>query len=171
MTPARSIVLSACILAGLLALIIACLGRKGAHTTHDGARHPTPGATSDQASIARSGPVRRILAETQALNAPSSSPQGDAIIVRDLIGAYRRFAKGNPTGDNDEITAQLLGRRRGAPAVMLIDPGNPAIDPAGRLVDRWGTPYFFHAVSASVMEVRSAGPDQKLWTPDDIVGE
>jgi hypothetical protein len=36
-------------------------------------------------------------------------------------------------------------------------------------VDRWDTPYFFHQMSASHMEVRSAGPDKMLWTSDDIV--
>jgi hypothetical protein len=37
------------------------------------------------------------------------------------------------------------------------------------LCDNWGTPYFFHQLSASVMEIRSAGEDKTLWTADDIV--
>ena len=39
----------------------------------------------------------------------------------------------------------------------------------GELVDRWGTPYFFHSVSAEKMEIVSAGPDKELWTDDDVV--
>ncbi len=119
----------------------------------------------------RPAPINRILDEAKRLNSPDASPQEDAVIIGDLIRAFRRTAKGNPVGDNDEITAQLLGRDPRAPAVALIDPRNPAIDRQGRLVDRWGTPYFFHALSASHMEIRSAGPDRTMWTPDDIVGD
>ncbi|MCC6355175.1 MAG: hypothetical protein IT577_14885 [Verrucomicrobiae bacterium] len=119
----------------------------------------------------RPAPVRRVLAETQRLNSPETSPQEDAVMLGELIRAFRRNSKGNPVGDNDEITAQLLGRHPRAPAVGLIDPNNPAIDDQGRLIDRWGTPYFFHALSANQMEIRSAGPDRTMWTPDDVVGD
>lgn len=144
-------------------------------------RHPAmpPAESTDQGTRhhrttsvlpPRPAPVHRVLDETRQLNSPDASPQADAAILADLIRAFRRNAKGNPVGDNDEITAQLLGRDPRAPAVALIDPRHPAIDPEGRLVDRWGTPYFFHALSASHMEIRSAGPDRTMWTPDDIVG-
>jgi hypothetical protein len=43
-----------------------------------------------------------------------------------------------------------------------------ALSPDGKLVDRWGTPLFFHALGGGRFEIRSAGPDEKLWTPDDI---
>ena len=36
-------------------------------------------------------------------------------------------------------------------------------------VDPWGTPYFFHQLSSTEMEIRSAGPDKRLWTDDDVV--
>jgi hypothetical protein len=39
----------------------------------------------------------------------------------------------------------------------------------GELVDPWGTPYFFHQISSSDTEVRSAGPDRIMHTSDDIV--
>lgn len=130
-------------------------------TGSQGAPSPTP----------RPQPVRQIAAQTERLNAPESSPHEDAATVRDLIGTFRRLAKANPIGDNDEITAQLLGRDPRGPAVALIDASSPAIDARGRLVDRWGTPYFFHALSANNMEIRSAGPDRKMWTPDDVVGD
>jgi hypothetical protein len=35
------------------------------------------------------------------------------------------------------------------------------------MCDRWGTPYFFHQVSKTEMEIRSAGPDRRMWTGDD----
>ncbi len=39
----------------------------------------------------------------------------------------------------------------------------------GELVDRWGTPYFFHQISGADTEIRSAGPDKIMYTADDIV--
>jgi hypothetical protein len=74
---------------------------------------------------------------------------------------------GNPVGENSEITAALTGRNRLSYAFIL--PGSPAINSKGELCDRWGTPFFFHQLSGERMEIRSAGPDRKLWTPDDEV--
>ena len=36
------------------------------------------------------------------------------------------------------------------------------------MVDRWGSPLFFHAVGDQRFEIRSAGPDQEMWSGDDI---
>ena len=52
--------------------------------------------------------------------------------------------------------------------LAVIPPGHRAIDRNGELCDRWGTPFFFHAESATHMEIRSAGPDKKMWTDDDV---
>jgi len=43
-----------------------------------------------------------------------------------------------------------------------------ALNSKGQLIDRWGTPLFFHALGGGRFEIRSAGPDRKLWTDDDI---
>lgn len=43
-----------------------------------------------------------------------------------------------------------------------------ALNAAGQLIDRWGTPLFFHALGGSRYEIRSAGPDRLLWTADDL---
>jgi hypothetical protein len=43
-----------------------------------------------------------------------------------------------------------------------------AFNTQGQLVDRWGTPLFFHALGSGQFEIRSAGPDRKFWTDDDI---
>ncbi|MES2570919.1 MAG: hypothetical protein V4710_12805, partial [Verrucomicrobiota bacterium] len=61
---------------------------------------------------------------------------------------------------------QLRGRN---PRNLAIIPAElRAVNPAGQLLDRWGTPYFFHPVSSSLLEVRSAGPDRRFWTADDL---
>jgi hypothetical protein len=43
------------------------------------------------------------------------------------------------------------------------------INARGELVDYWGTPFFFHQLSGTEMEIRSAGPDRVMWTVDDLV--
>jgi hypothetical protein len=89
--------------------------------------------------------------------------------VLQVIATFRsNFPRdGNPVGTNAEITAALAGRNQ--LRLVLLPPDPPAINPAGDLCDRWGTPFFFHAESATKMEIRSAGPDQKMWTDDDLV--
>lgn len=78
----------------------------------------------------------------------------------------QRFG-GNPVGTNAEIVKALTG---GNPKRATYLPSDLIrLNENGELVDRWGTPYFFHANSATDMEVRSAGPDKRLYTEDDIV--
>ncbi len=104
-----------------------------------------------------------------ALNTPSGDIRADLRIVNELITTFRtNFPHdGNPVGDNAKITATLAGKNR--LQLALIAPNHPAINRAGELCDRWGTPFFFHAESGTRMEIRSAGPDQKLFTTDDVI--
>lgn len=104
-----------------------------------------------------------------ALNAPGADIHADLRVVAEILDAFRsNFPReGNPVGDNAEITAALAGRNR--LRLVLIPPGHPALNAAGELCDRWGTPFFFHAESATHMGIRSAGPDRRLWNEDDVV--
>lgn len=101
------------------------------------------------------------------LAAKTQSPARDLELVDEFIEMYRKvFQQGNPIGLNEDITAVLTGRN--ASQGILFPPGNPMIV-KGQLVDRWGTPYWFHPNSSYQMEIRSAGPDKNLFTPDDVV--
>jgi len=113
-------------------------------------------------------PVERS-ALADMLNSPQSTIAADLRIVLDLVTAFRtNFPReGNPVGSNAEITANLSGRN--ALRFAFIAPDHSAINRAGELCDRWGTPFFFHAESGTRMTIQSAGPDQRLHTPDDIV--
>ncbi len=104
-----------------------------------------------------------------ALNAPGSDIQRDLQLVLEITETFRsNFPQtGNPVGNNAEITAALTGKNK--LGLSLIPADHPAINRAGELCDRWGTPFFFHAESGTRMEVRSAGPDRKLWSEDDVV--
>lgn len=102
------------------------------------------------------------------LNAPGRPPGADGTLLISLLDLYRGLTHGtDPVGDNEEITAVLTGENRLGYA--FINPANPAVNAQGQLCDRWGTPYFFHQISGTQMQIRSGGPDGKLWTKDDIV--
>jgi len=74
---------------------------------------------------------------------------------------------GNPVGTNAEITAALLGDN--LKQIKLELPVGSTVNDTGELCDPWGTAWFFHQLSAKKMELRSAGPDRKLYTDDDFV--
>jgi hypothetical protein len=87
---------------------------------------------------------------------------------RQCIHNYHdRFGE-NPVGNNAEITATLLGKNPKQINFLAAESGL-RVDDQGEMLDAWGTPFFFHQISAHEMEVRSAGEDKKMWTFDDLV--
>ena len=91
------------------------------------------------------------------------------MVLRGLLAQLTitfRLDQRPPLGDNADITAALTGRNR--QRIVFVSPDHPAIHD-GTLIDRWGTPYHFHARSAEVFDLRSAGPDRTIFTPDDLL--
>ena len=88
--------------------------------------------------------------------------------VRNAIGQYGSRFGGNPVGTNPEITRALNGDNP-RQVKFLTDESGLRINARGELVDYWGTPFFFHQLSGTEMEIRSAGPDRVMWTADDLV--
>jgi hypothetical protein len=84
-----------------------------------------------------------------------------------VLRDFRARLGSNPVGTNAEIVRRLQGSN--AANVRFDFPEGQTLNEKGELLDRWGTPYFFHQLSAKEMEIRSAGPDRKLYTSDDIV--
>lgn len=78
---------------------------------------------------------------------------------------YRSALGENPVGTNAEITKTLTGDN--LKQLQLSVPAGSQLNGNGEMIDRWGTPYFFHQLSAKQMEIRSAGPDRQMWTADD----
>lgn len=98
--------------------------------------------------------------------AENPSPMHALSVIQQLLGHYRFAYQENPVGvENFEITEQLLGKN---PKNIVFVASDSSALRGNELVDQWGTPYFFHALSGQQMEIRSAGPDQTLWTEDDI---
>jgi len=141
-------------------------------TTQSNASLKTPAPTNvaqPDARLARlpDGHVeyKPALATSRALRT-ATPPKKALTLIGQLLGHYRFAYKENPVGvENFEITEQLLG---GNPKkIVFIAPDSEALR-GNELIDQWGTPYFFHALSGQQMNIRSAGPDQKLWTADDV---
>lgn len=135
---------------------------------------PSSAAPNDPARVRVAEPLPdggRLLPEGRdlvaSLNDPREAPEHDLEVIENLLSLYRQIFGGNPPGGfNREIVAALLG---GNPRrLAILPPDLAALGPEGDLLDRWGTPFYFHPVSRQVMEVLSAGPDKLLWTPDDV---
>lgn len=108
------------------------------------------------------------VALARELNEPQTGVERDFEILELLIQAFRKanLGGGPSGGENEEIIAQLSGGN--AKHLAVIAPDHAAINERGQLLDRWGTPYYFHPVSREQLDIRSAGPDKLLFTKDDV---
>jgi hypothetical protein len=125
---------------------------------------PAASPAQPQDLSARAGQMVPV-APNSATNVP---PQAAVQNIRRAVRQYGQMFGGDPVGNNPEITAELMGKNPKQINFLSAEDGMQ-INQSGELVDAWGTPYFFHQLSGSDMEVRSAGPDRKMWTSDDIV--
>lgn len=119
-------------------------------------------------------PPPNLAAGAGAIEPATATPPTDIppeIVVQNIRHAITQFGAmfgGNPIGTNPEITSQLNGNN--PKQINFIKPeAGMRVNEDGELVDSWGTPLFFHQLSGMDTEVRSAGPDKKMWTPDDLV--
>ncbi len=100
-------------------------------------------------------------------------PDSEGDVASDLdrveiaLRDYRTALGENPVGSNAEIIRAMLGDN--LKQVKIGVPTGSRMNAEGELIDRWGTPYFFHQLSGTRMEIRSAGADQQMWTRDDAV--
>ena len=127
-----------------------------------------PAATPKLAALAAEIGPDAISPIANALNAPDGSIQRDLELLNAVFVAWQTNfpTEGNPVGENDEITYALAGGNR--LKFAFVAPNHPAINAQGELCDRWGTPFRFHQLSGTQMEIRSAGPDHRFATPDDV---
>lgn len=104
------------------------------------------------------------------LNRPGVDILTDLRIVHDILQRYHVLAKNSvavPLGDNRDVVRALQDHKHAG--IAFLPKRHPTINDNGEWVDRWGTPFFFHAIARDRMEIRSAGPDQKFWTADDAL--
>lgn len=67
---------------------------------------------------------------------------------------------------NQELVIILQGKNPSG--MKFLSSSFPYIDQEGQLLDRWRKPLFFHRISGSSIDVRSAGPDGIMWNGDDV---
>jgi hypothetical protein len=101
-----------------------------------------------------------------SLHDSQTTPEDDLRIVEEFLQTYGKAKGGHPIGENADITAALTGVN--GHQGRVFPPAHRTIR-EGQLMDRWGSPFWFHANSGHRMEIRSAGPDRQLFTADDIV--
>lgn len=104
------------------------------------------------------------------LNAPGFDAQHDVATLHSLLRQYQHLLRGRqgyPIGNDSDLAHVLTGHN---PMKLVVLPADhPALAANGRLQDRWGTPYFIHPRGRGAFEIRSAGPDHKLFTADDLI--
>lgn len=101
------------------------------------------------------------------LHDPAAAPEEDVEILEAIIGYYRMVYSMNPVaGENADVLYALTGNN---PQNIVVFPDDhPDLSANGELLDRWGNPYFFHALSRTSMDIWSSGTDGKLGTADDV---
>jgi hypothetical protein len=99
---------------------------------------------------------------------PDMEPATVLSNMRIVIRQYGSRFGGNPVGTNEEITKALNGENP-KQVRFITEESGLRINGRGELVDYWGTPFFFHQLSGTEMEIHSAGPDRIMWTADDLV--
>jgi hypothetical protein len=121
---------------------------------------PTPARTNE-------APTAALLPPGSATEPPAASfdISEDLSAVDSAIRNFQAALGENPIGSNAEITGALLGNN--LKQIKLEIPAGSQLDGEGQMCDRWGSPYFFHQISGTEMEIRSAGPDRVMWTGDD----
>jgi hypothetical protein len=119
---------------------------------------PATATTSPSAAPVLPGSATEIPATAEDISEDLSA-------VDSTIRNFQAVHGENPIGSNAEITAALLGNN--LKQIKLEVPAGSRLNSEGEMCDRWGTPYFFHQVSGTEMEIRSAGPDRRMWTGDD----
>lgn len=125
---------------------------------------PSPRETPPPLPPIETLPMANDLAAT--LNRPDEAPETQLQAVEQVLYLFRQGLGENPVGQNEDIVAALLGDNPKRAAYL---PNNSPAIKEGKLVDQWGSPYWFHPVSANFMEIRSAGPDRELFTNDDVL--
>ncbi len=117
------------------------------------------------------GAARPMIGESilRGYASPASTPENDLTLVSRLMGNALLLVKSagdRPLSANEDWAALFLGAN--PDQERFLPSQHPALNARGQLVDRWGSPLHFHALGGGRHEIRSAGPDRKLWTADDL---
>ena len=68
---------------------------------------------------------------------------------------------------NEDLASFLLGKNNYKTPCVSAD--SHIFNEKGLIVDRWQTPIHIHTISNDRFEIRSAGPDRKIFSEDDFI--
>lgn len=191
----KTLIVGCLILLALIVIILLIPRPKGNKSASDNNTQPTNTAIADQ-SITNVAPINstpshsvetpdsndsrlnrlpdgrvEFLQSTQLASqiTNDSNTETRIRVIESILSDFRYAYKENPVGsENTEITQQLLGNN---PKRIVFVNSSCASLVGQELVDQWGEPLFFHALSGKNMEVRSAGKDKIMWTEDDVISD
>ena len=136
-------------------------GTHGSHRTHE----------SHESHLSAAKPAQPLIG-TEILKhyaSPVSKPADDLTWMSRALDNFSLLVKGGdplPLGANEDIADALRGRNKAR--LRFLPDDSSVFDKQGRIIDRWGTPLYFHASARDRLEIRSAGPDGQMWTADDL---
>jgi hypothetical protein len=130
-----------------------------------------PGSEPSQVKSPEAGPVAPLVGERilKDYGNPARPPEEDLMWMSRALDNFALLVKGDnplPLGANEDIANALRGKNKAK--LRALPDGHSAFNDRGQIVDRWGTPLYFHARRRDQLDIRSAGPDREMWTADDL---
>ena len=149
-----------------LALLLVCLCAYWLYPT----KPPTPPASPPSSPASRPRPELPAGAEMlKNYASQTQTPEQDLTDMHRALSNFSLLVKGRdplPLGANEDLTNALRGKNTAK--LRFIPDAAAYLNAQGQLVDRWGSPLFFHANDKQRVDIRSAGPDRQMWTSDDL---
>lgn len=162
----RLLMIAALLLAGFGALLWRQSVGSNPPKGRNASRALKPGMADLNSRVARLLPGEEILKNYASA---ATRPEDDLHAMAHVFSSLQLLAKGDSPfqkGANEEFAAALLGHNS-ANEVFLKAP-HACLNAKGQLVDRWGTPLFFHVRDRTRIDIRSAGLDRQMWSADDL---
>lgn len=94
----------------------------------------------------------------------------DLKMMARFIDSVFLLVKTRDTSDystNEELVLFLHGNNSHRSSFLPKE--GPALNGDCQLIDRWGSPLIIHPLSQKILELRSAGPDKRAYTEDDLL--
>lgn len=104
-----------------------------------------------------------------AYGSPSSTGEEDLQLFHNYLTNVFILIKKRDTrqySTNEDLAEFLLGKN--SYKTPYLSAGSSILNAEQQLIDRWNSPLRVHPVSSKTLEIRSAGPDKKYFTKDDI---
>jgi hypothetical protein len=154
----------------LLIAVAIVLGWRFTHKTPPSPSPDTAGTTMSQLDPKPASPPTAAETLLEGYGNSSTPPIEDLRKIHRVVTGYFSLVKDpgrNPIGGIADLSAALRGENPNRE--VFVREGNPIFTSDGLLKDRWGSPLIVHPEAWRQLELRSAGPDKRPYTEDDLV--